>query len=365
MKSLKLTSLLCGGVLSLTATSALAQQSSSSQVGSTQSPSTSQSQYGQSSQGQAGQSQYGQGTQGQSSSTLGQGQSSSIQGQSSSIQGQSSTLGQGQSSTLGQGTSGIGQRSSALGSSAMQSDNAVRLSELMRANVQSQEGKTLGNIRDITVDPQSGRIEFAILSLSSAGAATDTSTPGRETVPSSRSSTTGTPSVTAGATSGKLIPVPWQLFSQSRSSLQQGTSTTPGAGSMGSQNLVLNVEESKLQTAPSFDAGNWNQLQTGALSQRVYSHFGVDQSAIGTPGATIRGQGTSGSTSPSTLPGSQHQQGTQPGSQYPQGGQHQQGTQGTSDSIHDRSSTGTSGSSAIGSGSTGGSSTGSSTSPTR
>lgn len=324
MKSLKLASLLCGSALSLTATNALAQQSSSSQPGSTQLPSTSQSsqsQYGQSSQGQAGQSQHGQGSQGQSSSTLGQGQSS----------------------TLGQGTSRIGQSSSALGSSAMQSDNAVRLSELMRANVQSQEGKTLGNIRDITVDPQSGRIEFAILSLSSAGAATGTST-------------TGTPSVTAGATSGKLIPVPWQLFSQSRSSLQQGTSTTPGAGSMGSQNLVLSVDESKLQTAPSFDAGNWNQLQTGALSQRVYSHFGVDESsAIGTPGSSIRGQGTSGSTYPSTLPGSQHQQGTQPGSQ------HQQGTQGT----HDRSSTSTPGSSSIGSGSTGGSSTGTSTSPTR
>lgn len=329
MKSLRLTSLLCGGVLSLTATHALAQQPPSSQPGSTQLPSTSQSsqsEYGQSRQGQAGQSQHGQGSQGQSSSTLGQGQSS----------------------TLGQGTSRIGQSSSALGSSAMQSDNAVRLSELMRANVQSQEGKTLGNIRDITVDPQSGRIEFAILSLSSAGAATGTST----TAPS----TTGTPSVTAGATSGKLIPVPWQLFSQSRSSLQQGTSTTPGAGSMGSQNLVLSVDESKLQTAPSFDAGNWNQLQTGALSQRVYSHFGVDESsAIGTPGSSIRGQGTSGSTYPSTLPGSQHQQGTQPGSQ------HQQGTQGT----HDRSSTSTPGSSSIGSGSPGGSSTGTSTSPDR
>ncbi|MHC1766624.1 MAG: PRC-barrel domain-containing protein [Verrucomicrobiia bacterium] len=327
MKSLRLTSLLCGGVLSLTATNALAQQPSSSQPGSTQLPSTSQSsqsQYGQSSQGQAGQSQYGQGSQGQSSRTPGQGQSS----------------------TLGQGTSGIGQSSSALGSGAMQSDNAVRLSELMRANVQSQEGKTLGNIRDITVDPQSGRIEFAILSLSSAGAATDTSTSGRETVPSSRSSTAGTPSVTAGATSGKLIPVPWQLFSQSRSSLQQGASTTPGAGSMGSQNLVLNVDESKLRTAPSFDAGNWNQLQTGALSQRVYSHFGVDESsAIGTPGSSIRGQGTSGSTDPSTLPGSQHQQGTQ--------------------GIHNRSSTSTPGSTTPGSGSTGGSSTGTSTSPPR
>jgi sporulation protein YlmC with PRC-barrel domain len=211
----------------------------------------------------------------------------------------------------------------------MQSDNSVRLSDLMRANVQSQEGKTLGNIRDITIDPQSGRVEFAILSLSSAGAATDTSTSGRETVPSSRSTTTGTPSTSAGTTAGKLIPVPWQLFSQNLGSSRLGSSSTATAGAMGSQNLVLNVDESKLQTAPSFDASNWNQLQTGALAQRVYSHFGVDQSsATGTPGASIRGQGTSGSSYPS----SQQHQSTQPqsghqGSQPPNQGSQSQGSQ--------------------------------------
>lgn len=297
MKSLKLTSLLCGGVLSLTATNALAQQSSSTQPGSSQPPSSSQP-------SQSSQSlQHSQGSQGQSSSSL-------------------------------------GHSSSALGaSSSMQSDNSVRLSDLMRANVQSQEGKTLGNIRDITIDPQSGRVEFAILSLSSAGAATDTSTSGRETVPSSRSSTTGTPSTSAGATAGKLIPVPWQLFSQSMGRSRLGSSSSTTSSAMGSQNLVLNVDESKLQTAPSFDASNWNQMQSGALAQRVYSHFGVDQSsAAGTPGSSIRGQGTSGS---STYPSSsqQHQstqpqsgqQGSQPRSQgsqpQPQGGQSSQGSQ--------------------------------------
>jgi len=33
-------------------------------------------------------------------------------------------------------------------------------------------------------------------------------------------------------------------------------------GAMGSPNLVLNIDESKLQSAPSFDASNWNELKT-------------------------------------------------------------------------------------------------------
>ena len=150
MKNLKLTSLICGGILSLTGASVLAQTSSSS-------PSSSTSQSGSSL--------------GQSGSSLG-------------------------SSSSSQNSSSLGSRSSTLGSSAsaMHSGNNVRLSQILNSSVQSQDGKTLGHVRDLTVEPQSGRIEFAILSLSSAGGVSDTSTSGRETVPSSRSSTVGTPS---------------------------------------------------------------------------------------------------------------------------------------------------------------------------
>jgi len=240
MKNLKLTtSLVCGGMLSLAGSSLLAQQSSSTD------PSSSAARNAQTSSG------------------------------------------------------ALGASSSAYGSSsAMSSANNVRLSQIMNSSVQSQEGKTLGQIRDFVVDPQSGRIQFGVLSLSSAGAATDTSTSGRETVPSSRSSVAGTPSSASGHTmTGKLIPVPWQLFSQSWNRSQLGSSsTTAGSIAASGQNLVLNIDESKLRTAPSFDASNWNELQS--LDQRVYSHYGVDRtSGIGTPGSTIRGQGTSGSTS--------------------------------------------------------------------
>jgi hypothetical protein len=173
----------------------------------------------------------------------------------------------------------------------------------MNSPVQSHEGKTLGYIRDFTVDPQSGHVQFAILSLSSAGGATDTSTSGRETVPSSRSSVTGTPSsASASSLTGKLVPVPWQLFSQSWNNSNQGsTSSSPGLAT-GGHNLVLNLDESKLQSAPSFDANNWSDMQQSTFDQRIYSYYGVDRmSGAGTSGSSISGQGTgvdsNGSTS--------------------------------------------------------------------
>jgi len=233
MKHLKLTSLLCGGILSVAGSTLLGQQSSSTDP-------------------------------------------------SSSTSLSSSSLGQSTSSSMHQGKN-------------------VRLSHLMNQTVQSQEGKSLGYIRDLVVDPQNGRIDFALLSLSSAGAATDTSTSGRETVPSSRSTTTGTPSSSSEySTTGKLIPVPWQLFSQSwnnRSSLSSSSSSST-LGAM-SHPLVLNIDESKLRSAPSFDATNWSEFHNGGMDQRVYSYFGVDRNwATGTAGSSISGQGTSGTYDP-------------------------------------------------------------------
>jgi len=167
----------------------------------------------------------------------------------------------------------------------------------MNSTVQSQDGKTLGSIRDFTVDPQSGHVQFAILSLSPAGGATDTSTSGRETVPSSRSSITGTPSSSSGlGMTGKLIPVPWQLFSQSMTSSSASSSSSTTGSSSGTHNLVLNLEQSKLQSAPSFDASNWSDMQQSSFDQRVYSYYGVSRmSGAGTSGSSISGQGT-GST---------------------------------------------------------------------
>jgi hypothetical protein len=82
------------------------------------------------------------------------------------------------------------------------------------------------------------------------------------------------------------------LFSPSGFSKQGSTSST--AGAMANSTLVLNIDESKLQGAPSFEGNNWNELQQGQFDQRVYSYFGVNRtSGTGTPGSSISGQGAS------------------------------------------------------------------------
>jgi len=252
MKHLQISSLICGGILSISSSALLAQQPSSSGQSSTTIPSSSAS---------------------QSSSTLDQNSSSSSLGSSSSYS--HSSMGSGQN---------------------------VRLSNLMTATVQSTSGKTLGHVRDLVIDPQSGRVQFAILALSNAGGVADTSTSGRETVPSTRSSSSGIPSSAVGSSlTGKLIPVPWQLFSHSFTGSTTSSSTYGTTGSTMSQPLVLNIDESKLQNAPSFEASNWNELQSGTFDQRVYSHFGVDRNwGTGTSGSSISGQGTSGNYDPNS-----------------------------------------------------------------
>jgi sporulation protein YlmC with PRC-barrel domain len=157
---------------------------------------------------------------------------------------------------------------------------SVRLGDLMNATVQSKDGKTLGYIRDFTINPQSGHIEFAVLSTSPTETATGTSAFNRGT--------------TATAAAGQLIPVPWQLFSQSWTSGQKegvAGATTPGMP--GTHNLVLNIDESKLQGAPSFNSSDWNELRERNFDQRVYTYFGVNRmSGAGAPGTSVSGQGT-------------------------------------------------------------------------
>jgi sporulation protein YlmC with PRC-barrel domain len=209
-----------------------------------------------------------------------------------------------QQSATQSGSSGFNksENSGAYGSSATgqqwgQKAHGVRLSSLLNSQVQSKDGKTLGTLRDITVDPQSGHIQFGILSLSSAesGAGTSSTSTSSTTTQSSHSSLAGTPNAGGypnAELTGKLIPVPWQLFSQSWSASRMGSTETQGAA--GQHQLVLNIDESKLQSAPSFEASNWSELHQSSFDQQVYSYFGVNRmTGAGTAGSsTEQGTGT-------------------------------------------------------------------------
>jgi hypothetical protein len=200
---------------------------------------------------------------------------------SSSLPDKSSGGGSPNSSALQTPSGGAYNNSSSSGTTAGQwrsEGGSVRLGHLMNAAVQSRDGKSLGYIRDFTVDPQSGHIQFAILSSTADMNASNTGI----------SSTT---SPTTGAATGKLIPVPWQLFSESWSQRQHETAGV--AGATAAPTLVLNIDESKLQGAPSFDASSWNELHQRQFDQRVYSYYGVNHmSGTGTSGSSISGQGS-------------------------------------------------------------------------
>lgn len=218
-------------------------------------------------------------------------------------------------------------------STRMESGHAVRGSQVLGSTVQSSDGKSLGQIRDLVIDPQSGRIDFAVLSLS--GGDISTSSPSSLTSPSATSPTIASPSTTPRSTippadssaapstsrstipggpgesslsynasvNGRLVPVPWQLFGQNftAASAYGSSSSAPGHGiAGGTMNLTLNVDEAKLRSAPSFEGNNWSALQQNGFGQRSYAYYGLDwnnrMGATGTAGPGVSsGIGTSSS----------------------------------------------------------------------
>lgn len=185
-----------------------------------------------------------------------------------------------------------------------QATGAIKSSQIVGSSVQGNDGKGVGQIRDLVIDPQTGRVEFALISVSAT---------------SSTPSTTSTPGATTsvqlpGATAmGKTVPIPWQLLragtqSSAGAHSTAGTVTTPGiagqrptAGMMGQTTFVFQGDTSKLQNAPTLDANDLNQLRQDTFGQRIYTHWGLDwnRRSVGAPGSDIR-TGAGAGTSPGT-----------------------------------------------------------------
>lgn len=198
------------------------------------------------------------------------------------------------SSATSSGTSASSGKYSSSSSASAQAGKSCRVSKLMHTSVKDSQGQSLGTVQDAVIDPSSGQIQFVVLSLdsSSTGApgSSSSATPG-----SASSSTTtsgiGTPSTlpprgstggigsTSGigsSSSGNLVAVPWSLMQQPSGS----------SSSSEQQQITLNVDRAKLQSAPSFSSANWPTMDT-TWSQQVYSHFGVDaNSSTGAPGSS-------------------------------------------------------------------------------
>lgn len=151
-----------------------------------------------------------------------------------------------------------------LSATGRNADNAVRGSRLVGAQVTDSNGQQAGRIQDTIVNPVTGRIDFALLSLNSSQTPSDNS------------------SATAGS-SEKTVPVPWSL-------LRTRTSAQYSSGTDQQPEFTLNIDRSKLNGAPTVD------MSQSEWRQRIYSYYGVtpQSSAVGgaeSPQGEIKGEG--------------------------------------------------------------------------
>jgi sporulation protein YlmC with PRC-barrel domain len=152
------------------------------------------------------------------------------------------------------------------------SQKAERLSQVMGSSVKSASGESLGQINDFIVNPASGRVQFAVISL--------------------------------GDQSGKLTAVPWQL-------IRPGTEPNT---------FTLNTSKQKLDGAQTFDASSWPDFSQSQWSHQIYSYYGVQPNRMGgriSTGGSESGAGSSEQNSGN--PGSSGSSGSSSGGNSGQG----------------------------------------------
>jgi len=148
-----------------------------------------------------------------------------------------------------------------------------RTTKITGAAVNDASGNRIGQIEDLLVNPGSGRIDFAVISLNNAGASISSSP---------ESSTLN--STTAGQ---RLVPVPWSL-------LRPGPTDT-SAGAMQQPTFTLNVSQDKLNQAPTIDRDSWANISDSSWRRSVYSYYGIEAGsstgAAESPSGSTQGAG--------------------------------------------------------------------------
>jgi sporulation protein YlmC with PRC-barrel domain len=156
-------------------------------------------------------------------------------------------------------------------------EKSVRASKLTGAQVSDSSGQRVGTIQDVIINANSGRIDFALLSLNPNSSSSSSSTHSSSARDSKSIMASGNPS-------GKLVPVPWALLKTSASSSQYSLSSEQPA-------FTVNVEQKKLNSAPTIDMSDLNQSE---WQQRIYSYYGVTPQSVGgaeSPQGVIKGEG--------------------------------------------------------------------------
>ena len=164
----------------------------------------------------------------------------------------------------------------------------MKASQLKGCEIKSSSGEKLGTINDQVINPATGRIVFAIVSLSSSssssGAATSPSgsTSGSSENPSGGATTPSESSSSSSSGGNKDVAVPWLLL---RPSGQPG----------GTPSFTFIGDQSKLQSAPAFEEST--DVSKASWRQSVFSYYGLTQPGAATGGAESPGGTSSGGTS--------------------------------------------------------------------
>jgi sporulation protein YlmC with PRC-barrel domain/Cu/Ag efflux protein CusF len=112
---------------------------------------------------------------------------------------------------------------------------AYRGTKLIGADVENPQGEDLGDIEDIVVDPQTGRLQYAVLSF--------------------------------GGFLGlgeKYFAIPWEALKREAGQKLGDT-----------ERYVLNVDRERLKNAPGFDKNNWPNMADRSWAETIYTFYDV------------------------------------------------------------------------------------------
>ncbi len=148
-----------------------------------------------------------------------------------------------------------GQQQDSYSQSGASTNGNVRLSKLIGAKVKSNDGKDIGKLEDVLVDPQTGKPTFAILGQGGALGLGE-----------------------------KRRPVPWQEL-QINSEKQ----------------VTLNMDQQKFSSAPTTSSSDYSDLNNPQEVVVIYRYYEI--APAGAPGETPGGtQGGSGQSQPGSTP---------------------------------------------------------------
>lgn len=111
----------------------------------------------------------------------------------------------------------------------MFSSSPVKVSAMIGTSVTNPRGDNLGNIKEVVVDPRTGRVAYAVVSF------------------------------------GGFLGMGEKLFAIPYSAFQYNVTRNE---------YVLDCTPERLKTAPGFDADNWPRMSDERWNREVYEHFG-------------------------------------------------------------------------------------------